>query len=266
MFALTWPNEDASMRRDGLSALRAFCAANSQKQAISPGGNALAFASIVGEAGPPSASERGWRNRPMNLKADLSTVRSPMQIDSTLIAVDGLFGPRIEAFLAGDVELWDVFTGQRFRGRRDVARKLLVHIDRLDDAARDDVKLTIDVGRAVAEWVVRGHRTVGGERRRVEIPVAAVCEVEGRVVRRIRLYCEPDPMPRATSTVSAPLTQREREIARGVSQGMTNREIADQLVISVRTVDYHLRNVFGKLGVRSRAELAVWVSEHNGVH
>jgi DNA-binding NarL/FixJ family response regulator len=53
-----------------------------------------------------------------------------------------------------------------------------------------------------------------------------------------------------------PLTAREREIADLVVAGRTNREIAAQLVLSTRTVDAHLRNIYGKLGVRSRVELA----------
>ena len=52
-----------------------------------------------------------------------------------------------------------------------------------------------------------------------------------------------------------PLTEREREIALLVAAGRTNREIAEQLVLSTRTIEAHLRNVYGKLGVRSRVEL-----------
>jgi DNA-binding CsgD family transcriptional regulator len=51
------------------------------------------------------------------------------------------------------------------------------------------------------------------------------------------------------------LTRREREIAGLVARGMTNREIAEALVISVRTVDNHLSNAYAKLGVATRAEL-----------
>ena len=54
----------------------------------------------------------------------------------------------------------------------------------------------------------------------------------------------------------AGLTAREREIAALVAAGRTNREVAEQLVLSARTIDAHLRNVFAKLGVRSRVELA----------
>jgi DNA-binding CsgD family transcriptional regulator/tetratricopeptide (TPR) repeat protein len=52
-----------------------------------------------------------------------------------------------------------------------------------------------------------------------------------------------------------PLTAREREVAELVAAGRTNREIAEQLVLSTRTIEAHLRNIYGKLDVRSRVEL-----------
>ena len=52
------------------------------------------------------------------------------------------------------------------------------------------------------------------------------------------------------------MTAREREIALLVAAGRTNREVAEQLVLSARTIEAHLRNVYAKLGVRSRVELA----------
>jgi DNA-binding CsgD family transcriptional regulator/tetratricopeptide (TPR) repeat protein len=52
------------------------------------------------------------------------------------------------------------------------------------------------------------------------------------------------------------LTPQERQVARHVAEGLSNREVAAQLFLSPRTIDFHLRNVFAKTGISSRAELA----------
>ncbi len=57
------------------------------------------------------------------------------------------------------------------------------------------------------------------------------------------------------------LTPQQLRIARYVAEGATNREVALSLSVSTRTVDYHLRNVFATLGVRSRVELARLVEQ-----
>jgi DNA-binding NarL/FixJ family response regulator len=48
------------------------------------------------------------------------------------------------------------------------------------------------------------------------------------------------------------LTEREIEVLGRVAAGYRNREIAEELNVSVKTVEFHLRNILGKLGVRSR--------------
>jgi DNA-binding CsgD family transcriptional regulator len=59
---------------------------------------------------------------------------------------------------------------------------------------------------------------------------------------------------RDPSTI-AQLTPQEVQIARFVVQGLSNRDIAAQLFLSPRTIDFHLRNVFAKLGISRRTEL-----------
>jgi len=56
------------------------------------------------------------------------------------------------------------------------------------------------------------------------------------------------------------LSGREREIAELVAQGRSNREIAGTLFLAEKTIEGHLTNVFGKLGVRSRAEVAAYMA------
>jgi DNA-binding CsgD family transcriptional regulator len=53
-----------------------------------------------------------------------------------------------------------------------------------------------------------------------------------------------------------PITDREREIAHLVADGLTNREIADRLGVSVRTIDGHLYRIFAKLRIEDRDQLA----------
>jgi len=57
------------------------------------------------------------------------------------------------------------------------------------------------------------------------------------------------------------LTPRELEVGALVSRGLTNRQIAERLVLSERTVDSHLERIRNRLGVRSRAEIVVWLVE-----
>jgi DNA-binding CsgD family transcriptional regulator len=54
----------------------------------------------------------------------------------------------------------------------------------------------------------------------------------------------------------AELTPQERQVAKFVASGLSNRDVAAQLFLSPRTIDFHPRNVYAKLGLSSRAELA----------
>ncbi len=58
------------------------------------------------------------------------------------------------------------------------------------------------------------------------------------------------------------LTRTERTVASLVAQGLTNRQIAEQLFVSPRTVDAHLAHIFRKLDISSRARLAALMVDH----
>jgi ATP/maltotriose-dependent transcriptional regulator MalT len=66
----------------------------------------------------------------------------------------------------------------------------------------------------------------------------------------------------ARQWASDTLTAREREIASLVANGMSNHDIAQQLVITEGTVEVHVKHILGKLGFRSRAQVAGWFAHH----
>src|SRR5215813_10655512 len=76
---------------------------------------------------------------------------------------------------------------------------------------------------------------------------------------RLALANEPEdagpPGPRQT------LTRRETEVAALVARGLTNRDIAGQLFLSVRTVEVHVDRALTKLGFHTRTQLAAWAIE-----
>ena len=59
-----------------------------------------------------------------------------------------------------------------------------------------------------------------------------------------------------------PLTARELAVAHRIARGLTNKQIAAELVIAEGTADRHVSNILGKLGFSSRAQVAAWVVEH----
>jgi DNA-binding NarL/FixJ family response regulator len=88
----------------------------------------------------------------------------------------------------------------------------------------------------------------------------------------IRQFVAADDMPASIPQTSAPrererspLSQREREIVALVAQGFKNKEMAEKMFISEQTVKNHLHNIFDKLGVSDRLELALYAI-HNNLH
>jgi LuxR family maltose regulon positive regulatory protein len=72
-----------------------------------------------------------------------------------------------------------------------------------------------------------------------------------------------DRIKKATLPLVEPLSERELEVLRLVAAGLSNREIAEELVISIGTAKSHVHNICGKLGVRNRTEAAMRAKELN---
>jgi DNA-binding NarL/FixJ family response regulator len=89
------------------------------------------------------------------------------------------------------------------------------------------------------------------------------------VIRQFVANDEPPvpPIPAAPTRERerSPLSQREREIVALVAQGFKNKEMAEKMFISEQTVKNHLHNIFDKLGVSDRLELALYAI-HNNLH
>jgi len=66
----------------------------------------------------------------------------------------------------------------------------------------------------------------------------------------------------ANQARSEQLTERESEVLTLLAQGHTNKDIAQALFLSVRTVEAHLRSIFAKLAVNSRTEAVLWAVQH----
>lgn len=79
---------------------------------------------------------------------------------------------------------------------------------------------------------------------------------------RVLLAEQPSTKSSASDPVE-PLTNREIEVLKLIVQGHTNRQMADRLNLSVRTVETHRANIMGKLGLRSRVELVRYATENS---
>ena len=88
------------------------------------------------------------------------------------------------------------------------------------------------------------------------LELAELCGAEALVRRAMREVNAAGARPRrAAMRGTAALTAREHQVAVLAAEGLSNREIADTLVVTIKTVEWHLRHTFEKLGVKSRREL-----------
>jgi DNA-binding CsgD family transcriptional regulator len=133
-----------------------------------------------------------------------------------------------------------------------------------------DVLAPIEQGRTAllyGEWLRRQRRRTDARRHlRAALELfERVGAVPWETRARAELRASGETARRRDPSTLDQLTPQELQIARLVATGKTNPEVAAQLFLSPRTIDYHLRKVFQKLDISSRAELArlplgAWVS------
>jgi len=71
--------------------------------------------------------------------------------------------------------------------------------------------------------------------------------------------------PAEQPALPEPLSEREREVLTLLARGLSNKAIAQRLYLSVRTVEGHLANIYGKLAVHSRTEAALYAARQGWV-
>lgn len=122
-------------------------------------------------------------------------------------------------------------------------------------------------GQSAHAWLDRGAIGIVLENSPVEQLLDAI-----RQAARAQVYLPPELTNQITASLGErilpqsgliePLTDREKEVLRLLAQGLSNKSIAQKLYLSVRTIEGHLANVYGKLQVKSRTEAALWAIQN----
>lgn len=155
--------------------------------------------------------------------------------------------PRTDIYSLG-VTLYEMITGEHPFKDASTVERLYKHIsdplpdiENLDDSVRDQINEIIQ--KATAK---------DPDKRYPDVLALAVAfrEAIGRTTMQ-------------AATIVEQLTMREQEILSMIVKGMSNREIADTLVVTLGTVKWHIRQIYGKLGVRSRVHAIIRARELN---
>lgn len=97
-----------------------------------------------------------------------------------------------------------------------------------------------------ANWLIAATRT--------ELAIPCATQAPGKTEPRAIAAGKPTLMTAADGTLVEPLTEREQEVLELVADGLTNKEIANQLIISAGTVKWYTGQIYGKLGVNKRTQ------------
>ncbi|HEY5878366.1 MAG TPA: AAA family ATPase [Nakamurella sp.] len=154
--------------------------------------------------------------------------------------------------------------GRALLGEGDVAREFEAAIEHADQSNHRFDRARAQL--AYGEYLRRARRRVDA-RAQLRAALQVFDDLgAGRWAARAaqEMRASGETARRRDQPVSAALTAQERQVAGLVRQGLSNKDAAARLFVSPRTVDFHLRNVFSKLGVASRAELTALPAEAVG--
>ncbi len=167
----------------------------------------------------------------------------------------------LEAFAMLAVATGDPARATRLEGAALALREAVGHVpssmarSRLDDLLESARR---QLGPATAEALLAEGAAMSAHDAVRFATGSDAGEPAGGATRPAFLQRPPGPL---SSGVSSTLTAREREIAALIARGLSNRGIADELVISPATAARHVANIFTKLGFSSRAQVAAWAAQ-----
>jgi DNA-binding NarL/FixJ family response regulator len=113
----------------------------------------------------------------------------------------------------------------------------------------------------VAETAARVRTVIGEAAYAKAFEIGAAMEHEEAVAYALGARTDVRPQKDRPQVPGVVLGTREEEVGLLIAQGLSNKEIAARLFLSVRTVETHVHNLLNKLGVNSRTQIAVWFSE-----
>jgi predicted ATPase/DNA-binding CsgD family transcriptional regulator len=260
----------------------------------------LAGARRLCEEGIVLARELGWDR---GLAVALHNLGNVAQDQSDLAAAGGCYEESLAVKRRlGDrrsmvVTLVNLATVRSAEGDGRQGHRLLTEALQIERSLGDKAGVAFVLERFAAEAAGRGRharalRLAGAAaalREEVDAPLAQPIRLEARLAPARRALGDAaeaewsagramgveaaaaealadEPTPSQPAAADSPLSPREREVAGLVARGLTNRQIAERLVIAERTADGHVASILNKLGLSTRSQVAVWVVERGLSH
>ena len=214
------------------------------------------------------------RERGLSVDDDLSYLREFEHITLARVLIVRHKTEREDRFIHEAVGLLERLLKAAEEGERTGSVIEILVLQALAQETQGNVPLAlVPLERALALAEPEGYVRIfvnEGEAMRDLLRHAASRGIASSYTRRLLSAFDKPTQPVSTASgrpgppdLAEPLTERETEVLRLISVGMTNQEIAGQLVISVATVKRHITNIYGKLGVSHRTQATARANEMN---